>query len=446
MSLRVRLLGTIIGAVVLFFIISILAARFTLQRDLSDLGNSQVTNGSNAFGGYWDSHKDQIRLLVSQDAVADALRKNLQTHNTKGLQDQLSNIARTSGLSWLTIVDAKGNVIARANGAGGGSMLNNKYVGRALTGETVSTAAILPASQLQGEGLAPQAASDIKDPGGKTVEHLNQGLALLAAAPMSDQNERTIGAIYGGVLMNHFYDIVDQSSHALGGDSALLDGDAIVASTIKNAADGTRVVDQQIPRFNGSVKADTPYVGSDTEGGVEYLARIDPIVNDQNDVIGARWYGIPMSTITSIQNHTIETLILWGILAMIIALALAVPVVERVSRAIASRSFQVSEAANELGVAIVGSEVSGDHVAQTKATVERSGKIVDDIAATAADPAIATKAKELQELNGGLQGDMIVIDTLSQEMSNRMKQAADRVVELKEVAGGLNKLVTGSSQ
>ncbi|MDQ2681676.1 MAG: cache domain-containing protein, partial [Candidatus Eremiobacteraeota bacterium] len=369
MSLRVRLLGTIIGAVVLFFIISVLAARFTLQRDLTELGKSQVTNGSNAFAGYWDSHKDQIRLLIAQDAVADALRKNLQTHNTKGLQDQLSNIARTSGLSWLTIVDAKGNVIARANGAGGGSLATNKYVARALTGETVSTAAILPASQLQGEGLAPQAASDIKGADGKTTAHLDAGLALVAAAPMSDPNERTIGAIYGGVLMNHFYDIVDQSSHALGGDSALLDGDAVVASTIK-ASDGTRVVDQQISRYDSSVKGGTPYVGSDTEGGVEYMTRIDPIVNDQNDVIGARWYGIPMSTITSIQNHATQTLILWGILAMIIALALAVPVVERVSRAIAARSAQVSSAAKELGVAIVGSEVAVDHVAQTKEAVE----------------------------------------------------------------------------
>ncbi|MDQ2680553.1 MAG: hypothetical protein M3Y21_05965, partial [Candidatus Eremiobacteraeota bacterium] len=127
-----------------------------------------------------------------------------------------------------------------------------------------------------------------------------------------------------------------------------------------------------------------------------------------------------------------------------IALALAVPVVERVSRAIAARSAQVSSAAKELGVAIVGSEVAGDHVAQTKEAVEKSGRIVDDIAATAPDSVIAAKAKELQSLNGELQGDMIVIDTLSQEMSNRMKQAVDRVAELNEVAGGLNQLVTGS--
>lgn len=442
MSLRVRLLGTIIGAMLLFFVISVLAARFTLARDLNELGQREVTNGSQAFGGYWDSKKDQIRLLISQDAVSDALRKSLASKNTKALQDQLSNIARTSGLSFLTVTDAKGNVVARANGDQKGSLGSDPYVKRALTGETVATPALLPQSILSGEGLGPQANSDIKGPDGKTAEHIDRGLALVSAAPMSDQNERTIGAVYGGVLMNHYYDVVDASSHALGGDSALLDGDAIVASTIKQQ-DGTRVVDQQVPRYNDTVKNNQPFTGEDTQGGTDYLARIDPITNDQNQVVGARWYGVPMEQYTSIQNHTTLTLILWGIIAMLIALALAIPIVERLSRSIAKRSAQVSAAAKELGVAIVGSEVSGDHVAQTKATVEKSGQL---IATLDSGDGLPAKKQQLEAMNSEIYGDIVVIDTLAQEMSGRMQQAVARVNELNDVAGGLNKLVTGSEQ
>ena len=437
MSLRVRLLGTIIGAMLLFFLISVLAARFTLARDLNDLGQGQVTNGSQAFGGYWDSHKDQIKLLISQDAASDALRKSVATHNAKALQDQLSNIARTSGLSFLTVTDTKGNVIARANGDLKGSLASDPLVKRALTGETVATATLLPAGMLQGEGLAPQASADIKGVDDKIAHHLDAGLALVSAAPMSDQNERTIGAVYGGVLMNHFYDIVDQSSLALGGRSALLDGDAVVASTIMKP-DGTRVVDQQVERFTDVAKMNKPYIGSDNQGGTTYLARIDPIVNDQSQVIGARWYGVPMSEFTDIQNHTTLTLILWGVIAMLIALALAIPIVERLARSIAKRSEQVSAAAKELGVAIVGSEVSGDHVASTKATVEKSGKLISELGAS-------DKQAQLAAMNQEIYGDIVVIDTLAQEMSGRMQQAVTRVAELNDVAGGLNKLVTGSS-
>jgi hypothetical protein len=379
-------------------------------------------------------------LLIAQDAVSDTLRKNLEARDAKTLQDQLSNIARTSGLSFLTIVDANGKVIARANGGTDGSLSANKYVQRALTGETVSSAAIMSAQDLQGEGLVPQTEADVKD-GDKVVEHVNNGLALIAAAPMSDVNERTLGAIYGGILMNHFYDLVDQSTHALGGQTAVLDGDAIVASTISEP-DGTRVIDSRVNGYNAhNIAGGAPWTGADTEGGTEYLTRLDPITDDQNNVIGARWYGIPMAQITTIINHMTETFILWGLLAMVIALLVAVPVVQRISNAIAKRSEQVSAAAKELGVTIVGGEVSGDHVAATRAAVERAGQLIAELGS----PQSNGKVAELQAVNQELHGDMIVIDTLSQEMSSRLQQAVARVSELNEVASGLDKLVHGTS-
>jgi Single cache domain 3 len=436
MSLRVRLLGTIIGAVVLFFIISVVAARFVLQGDLLDLGKTEVTSAAGAFGGYWDSRKDQIKLLVAQDAGQDALRKNLLSGNTAALQDQLSNTARTSGLSFLTVVDANGNVIARANGPQKGSLKGNPLIQRALTGETVSTAALLDPTLLEGEGLAPQAQSDIKGADGST-EHLDKGLAIVSAAPISDANERTIGAIYGGVLMNHYYDLVDQATRALGGSSAVLEGDAIIASTIKQP-DGTRAVDVQSVPAASVTKSGTAFTGTDTQGGTSYLVHVDPVTDDQNTVIGARWYGIPMSQISTIINHTTQTLLLWGVIAMLLALAIAIPIVQRVSNTLAQRSHQVRDAAKELGVIIVGSEVSGDHVAMTKAAVDKSSTLIAAVAA-----GDTGKIKDLQATNEELQSDMIVIDTLSQEMSSRMNQAVDRVAELNEVAGGLNELVTG---
>jgi single cache domain-containing protein len=439
MSLRVRLVGTIIGAIVLFFVISVVAARLVLQRDLVDLGKTQVTNGGGAFGGYWDSRKDQIRLLVAQDALSDALRKAVQSGNVAALQDQLSNVARTSGLSFLTVVDANGNVLARANGPERGSLKSNALIGRALTGETVSTATLLDPSFLKGEGLGPQAQSDIKDSSGKVTEHVDKGLAIVSAAPISDQNERTIGAIYGGILMNHYYDLVDSATRALSGAAALLDGDAIVASTIQQP-DGTRAVDVVVPEAASVVKSGQAYTGTDSQGGTLYLVHIDPVADDQNNVVGARWYGIPMARIDEIINHTTLTLVLWGFIAMVLALLISIPIVQAVANNLTQRSHQVRDAAKELGVIVVGAEISGDQVAATKAAVEKSGNVIAQISG-----GDTSKVGELKSLNDELQSDMIVIDTLSQEMANRMKQAVDRVAELNDVAGGLNQLVTGES-
>ena len=441
MSLRIRLLGTIVGAIVLFFLISVIASRIELNGQLRALGQTQVTNGAGAFGGYWDSRKDQVKLLVAQDAVSDALRRNIQTHNVAALNDQLADTARTAGLSFLTVVDVNGNVIARANGPQPGSLKSDPLVSRALTGETVSTATLLDQSFLSGEGLGPQAQADVKDAAGKSgVETVDKGLAIVAAVPISDANERTIGAIYGGVLMNHNYDLVDAATHALGGAAALLDGDAIVSSTISQP-DGTRTVDQQVAPAADVLKTGESFTGTDTQGGTQYLVHIDPIMDDQNRVVGARWYGTPISQINDIINHTTMTLVLWGIISALVALALAVPIVGRLSSTLAHQSQKVRAAAKELGVVIVGSEVSGDHVAMTKAAVEKSSALIADLQRSSPSP----KLDELKAVNDELQGDITVIDTLSQEMSSRMQQAVDRVNELNGVAAGLNELVTGEA-
>jgi Single cache domain 3 len=293
-GLRVRRLGTIVGAIVFFLIISIVAARLVLSRDLIVKGQTEVTNGGGAFSGYWDSRKSQIKRLVGQDAAEDILRRDLQSGNTTALRDQLSFVLQTSGLSFLTVVDTSFNVVARGNGPHKGSLDGNNLISRALTGETVSSATLLDPSFLAGEGLLSQAESDITGTDGTTVAHVDKGLSIVTAAPIRDRNERTIGVLYGGILMNHSYALVDQVTRALGGRSAILEGNAIVASTIQGP-NGTRTVDLQVTPGANVVKDGKAYTGTSIVGRREYFVYIDPITDDENKVIGARWYGVPMA-------------------------------------------------------------------------------------------------------------------------------------------------------
>jgi hypothetical protein len=149
-----------------------------------------------------------------------------------------------------------------------------------------------------------------------------------------------------------------------------------------------------------------------------------------------------MTQITDITKHTTQTLVLWGLLAMILVLALAIPIVQALSKTLVEQSRKVREAAKELGVLIVGSEVSGDHVAATRQAVERSGALIDQVSKKPDAPA---EIGELKNLNAEVESDVTVIETLATEMSNRMQQAVDRVAELNDVAAGLNEIVTGES-
>ena len=113
--------------------------------------------------------------------------------------------------------------------------------------------------------------------------------------------------------------------------------------------------------------------------------RIDPILDDQQHVIGARWYGTPIANLNAIINHTTTTVVIWGVIAADRRARIRRrPSCSVLSNTLDQRSKQVRDAAKELGVAIVGSEVSGDHVAMTKAAVERSSTLIDELYAQSA--------------------------------------------------------------
>ena len=57
---------------------------------------------------------------------------------------------------------------------------------------------------------------------------------------------------------------------------------------------------------------------------------------------------------------------------------------------------------------------------------------------------VTDKINRLASLNAEIQSDVVVIDTLAREMSDRMRDAETRVADLNDVASGLRKLVTGS--
>jgi Single cache domain 3 len=443
LGLRTKLVGTLLGAIVVSTAISAVAARNTMANDLNRLATQQVGSGATGFAGYWDAKRDAVKLMVGQAAINDAVRRGTAAH-ASSLSGTLTGIAHQGGLSFLTVVDRKGNVVARATGGRTGVKLDSPFVARALSGETVSTAAKIPHDELVPELLEPQIESTT--PG---REGLVEGLALVSAIPVSDANERTIGAVYGGILIDHYYDIVDQAAHALGGKAAVIFEGEMISSSVTRQ-DGTRLVDDGAS--DGVKDLKQPYYGVDSEGGVEYLVRVEPITNDQMQVVASRWFGVPLATFTDVQQHTLVSLLLWGMVGILLALAMALPVVQRIARNLVARSRQVRESAKELSVVIVGSEVSGDHVAQTRAAVERQGELLMQ-AATETDvhanravmtaKGVSEKLLAASALNAEILGDVVVIDTLAAEMAERTQHAVARVGELNEVAKGLDELVNG---
>ena len=148
------------------------------------------------------------------------------------------------------------------------------------------------------------------------------------------------------------------------------------------------------------------------------------------------WFGVPNAQFTAIVNNTLGQIVLWSAVGIVIALIVGYFVATAIGKAITTRSDEVNESARQLKVLVIGGEVSGDHVERTHETLK---EIVDIISSDAGEA-----SAHLKDLAHRAVDDVVVIDTLTAELSTRMRDAAARVERLSAVAQELDELVAGA--
>jgi methyl-accepting chemotaxis protein len=270
------------------------------------------------------------------------------------------------------------------------------------------------------------------------VAPFTTAIAIAAAAPISYDN-RVIGAIYAGSLLSGENALVRNVSKFTGGEAAVLLGDRIASSSIVTT-DGSAFVNAAVPAAAEALRG-SRYVGIDRERSLEYFVRIDPLRDTSGALVGALWFGVPLAQLDAISNNATRSMVIWGIVGLIVAIAIGVFLSDRISRAIVKRSHQVTQSAKELGVLVIGTEVSGDHVMQTRRKLEDVEQLLERIVPV--EVHATDDARRLRALASEAHGDVIVIDTLAGELNERMQKAVRSVAQLNEVADGLNALVDG---
>jgi hypothetical protein len=248
-------------------------------------------------------------------------------------------------------------------------------------------------------------------------------------------NGVTVGVLYGGSLLDATTKFVDDVSHLTGGQAGLAVNGALVATSLATK-EGVKQTGLAIPN-SAVVASRSTFSGEQTIGGVDYYVMIAPLVSYDGAVIGAYWFGVPFAQFDAVVNHTLGQIVLWGALGLVFALIAGAWSASRIGRAIMVRSEEVNESAQELKVLVVGGEVSGDHVVKTRETLEEIRSIVTG-------PSDGARVEHLRDLAHRAVDDVVVIDTLTAELSSRLRDAATRVERLSEVARALDELVAGA--
>ncbi|MCX6134814.1 MAG: cache domain-containing protein [Ignavibacteriales bacterium] len=293
----------------------------------------------------WTAFRDQavqlqanLSLVSQQQLVRKALANSVHRSVTP---PSLEALRLQSGLDFLTLVDTRGNVIAGSGQSGtpGKPVRRDIVVDNALRGKvTYGTVLIAPGDlrqksvELADRAHIPIIPTERSVPTDQVVE--DRGMALETAIPVLGQDDAVAGALYGGILLNRRFSLVDDIRSTVFGTESFENkpvgtvtiflGDVRIATNVLQAdstrAIGTRVSEEvyRIVLERGERFHARAFVVNDW-----YLSAYDPIRNPAGDIIGILYVGLLEKKYLDFRSHFVRQFLLIGIIALVLSIGSA---------------------------------------------------------------------------------------------------------------------------
>jgi two-component system NtrC family sensor kinase len=324
---------------------------------------SRVTNDLNAAREIYLERLREINDVVRFTADKYLIRTALTTGDFGPAAVELGRVKASENLDLLTITDKAGTVLLRANSeaAVGDSESRQELVQSVLAEQKPAAATlIMSAAELYKESpaLAQQAFFTFVDtpkarPRSETEE--TAGMMLMAAAPIFDQQNQLEGVIYGGVLINHNFEIVDKIKQTVFqgvkyngqdiGTATIFQDDVRISTNVRNV-DGSRAIGTRVSVevYNQVVGKGLPYIGRAYVVNNWYITSYEPIRDFANQIVGILYVGILEQKYVDSETRAV---LIYLMITLVVAAAAAV-FSYLISRRISDSVRQLAAASQEL--------------------------------------------------------------------------------------------------
>jgi two-component system, NtrC family, sensor kinase len=316
-------------------IVSLLLGTRLEHRTIVSLAQAKVRHD---LSSAWMVYNDRLRSIgdaVRLSAAREFLRERLRKGRSDTAVALLDGIRRDFELDVLTLTDAAGRVILRSRRPliAGDDQASDPFVRSALENKSKSGTVIVPREELLKEGsdLAERAYFNfIATPMAalRPGDHEDSGMMLKAASPVADGNGRVLGVLYGGLLLNRDYGIVDRVKEIVSrgerynnqdvGSATIFQGDLRIATNVLDAsgrrAVGTRVsreVEEAVLRQGGRWM-DRAFVVRDW-----FITAYEPIRDVEGKTIGMLYVGILEKPYIDLRNRVMGTFTVMALLAVV---------------------------------------------------------------------------------------------------------------------------------
>jgi len=351
--LRTKLFQGFAILVVLFSILAAYVGVQTSQRRMVDEAQTRVQLN---LGGAWSvlhakmsEIETVLRLVAGKQLVQDLTE--VDRFDETEVRHRLERIRVTFGLDFLQLLSPEGEVLLRTTSPynKGDFRLSDPAVSGAIKGEIQTALAVLSPLELATEGpeLAQRAYIPIEEtlrarPSSRAVE--DRGLAMISAVPVV-KGAQVIGVVYGGVLLNRNFKLVDQMHDIVFknevykgvpvGTATIFLGDCRIATTVRlsngNRAMGTRVSKEvaDLVLDNGGSWVGEAFVVKD-----RYLAAYDPIRNVAGEIIGMLYVGTLKKPFEDYSRGIALKYVYVSLFALLVGLVLAFFIASRLANPI----------------------------------------------------------------------------------------------------------------
>jgi len=289
---------------------------------------------------------DVVRLTGERFFLSDALASG----NIQDAASELKRVKISEGLDLLTITDKYGNVLLRVNNPDnyGDSQSHNELVAAVLERNVaVSSTNIISVEDLKNESplLTEQAYFEFIDtPLARARNEIKEtaGMMLMAAAPIRDDNGVLIGVLYGGVLLNRNYEIVDEIKRTVFqgleykgqdiGTATIFQDDVRISTNVKNQ-DGSRAVGTRIMEevYNQVIINGQPWIGRAYVVNNWFITAYEPIEDMDHHRIGILYVGISEQKYIDIKSEAIFVFLTITIIGALVSMLLSYYIARRIS-------------------------------------------------------------------------------------------------------------------
>jgi two-component system NtrC family sensor kinase len=325
LPLRIKFVLSFLLVILFGGLVSLFLGTRLEHRTIIGLAQAKVRHDLASAWMVYNEKLNDIRDIVLLNAGRDSVQSALLAGDRETLLRILGRVRRDFHLDVLTITDRSGKVVLRTSQpeVSGDDQSSDPLVSRSLRRESVTATEIVPRSELLKESPDLAARSYLEfiptpKAAPRPENHEEDGMMLKGSTPVLDVKGEVIGVLYGGVLLNQNYEIVDRVKDIVYrgerykgkeiGTVTIFQNDLRISTNVTDAA-GKRAIGTRVSQevYDAVLLRGVPWVARAFVVNHWYITAYEPIKSIAGQIIGMLYVGMLEKPYVDLRNRVMLT-------------------------------------------------------------------------------------------------------------------------------------------